>query len=103
MQESSRLSDVPIEERSFTRSRDSACQWIDPIAWAPSQKQRTQALMSLYRCIAGDPLVIRPDRSEPRCVKQRPKGYQLLTRPRNEMIVFPQENENRAYLSVIRC
>jgi hypothetical protein len=87
MQEASRLSDVPIEKMSFTGSRDSASLWIDTIANAPSQKLRKEALMELYRCIAGDPLVIRPNRSEPRTVKRRPKGYQLLTRPRKEMIV----------------
>ena len=82
-------------QMSFTGSRDSACQWIDTIARAPSQKQRNQALMSLYRCIAGYPLVIRPDRSEPRCVKRRSKGYQLLTRPRNEMIVSPSRKRKQ--------
>lgn len=37
------------------------------------------------RC--GDPLPVRPDRSEPRAVKRRPKNFQLLTKPRAQMVV----------------
>ena len=37
--------------------------------------------------VAGDPLPVRPDRSEPRAVKRRPKNFRLLTKPRRQMIV----------------
>ncbi len=36
---------------------------------------------------ANDLVPLRPDRSEPRAVKRRPKVYQLLTKPRLNMVV----------------
>ena len=89
MQEASRRSEEPLEKMSFTGTRDSAYHWVGAIAAATSKKARNLAMDRLYRCIAGDPLPIRPGRSEPRAVKRRPKGYQLLTRPRKEMVVSP--------------
>jgi hypothetical protein len=44
-------------------------------------------LRELLRAIASDQVPLRPYRSEPRAVKRRPKSYQLLTRPRHEMVV----------------
>ena len=89
MQEASRLSEQPLEEMSFTGTRDSTEHWVGAIVLASSQKARNMAMDGLYRCIASDLLPIRPGRSEPRAVKRRPKGYQLLTRPRKEMVVSP--------------
>ena len=37
--------------------------------------------------LADSLLVIRPRRSEPRALKRRWKSYQLLTKPRGEMLV----------------
>jgi hypothetical protein len=39
----------------------------------------------LLKWIAGDILPYRPNRIEPRAVKRRPKGYDLMNRPRNQM------------------
>jgi len=89
MQEASRLSEQPLEEMSFTGTRDSTEHWVGAIVLASSQKARNMAMDGLYRCIASDLLPRRPGRSEPRAVKRRPKGYQLLTRPRKEMVVSP--------------
>jgi len=43
----------------------------------------------LLRIIAADHVPERPNRSEPRVKKRRPKSYQLLTRPRHQMVVSP--------------
>ncbi|NBD38717.1 MAG: hypothetical protein GVY10_09120 [Verrucomicrobia bacterium] len=50
---------------------------------------KSPAIAELLRCIAFDPVPIRPNRKEPRAVKRRPKAYQLLTRPRHHMNEFP--------------
>jgi len=39
----------------------------------------------LLKWIAGDILPYRPNRLEPRAVKRRPKGYDLMNRPRQQM------------------
>ena len=38
---------------------------------------------ALLECIARDPVPLRPNRSEPRARKRRPKNYQLLNKPRH--------------------
>jgi hypothetical protein len=41
----------------------------------------------LLRSASSRPVALRPDRSEPRVVKRRPKNYQLLTKRRRHMVV----------------
>ena len=52
------------------------------------RRDKSQAV-ALYRLllswIASDLLPVRPGRVEPRAVKRRPKGYDLLNRPRKQM------------------
>ena len=47
----------------------------------PSERRRLVAL--LYETIAKSTLFDRPGRSEPRCVKRRPKPFRLMTAPRH--------------------
>lgn len=58
---------------------------------AHKRKPRLTKLIHLkiLYLIASNTLVHRPDRYEPRVVKKRPKGYQLMTRPRAVMTVSP--------------
>lgn len=42
---------------------------------------------NLLLALASAPVPLRPNRSEPRAVKRRPKPYQYLTQPRHKMIV----------------
>jgi hypothetical protein len=42
---------------------------------------------NLLLALAAAPVPLRPNRSEPRAVKRRPKSYQSMTKPRHEMIV----------------
>ena len=57
--------------------------------FAPSMFAFKSAREELLRVIAADPVPLRPNRSEPRARKRRPKSYQLLTRPRQAMVVSP--------------
>lgn len=53
----------------------------------PAAKGAAQRYGDLLLALAAAPVPLRPDRSEPRVVKRRPKSYQLLTKPRREMSV----------------
>jgi len=46
----------------------------------------------LLEHLAKDRLPVRPNRREPRAVKRRPKGYQLLTAPRHSFREIPHRN-----------
>jgi len=56
-----------------------------PIMAAPglTATQRTTLEQTLLHTIARDQIPNRPNRSEPRAKKRRPKNYQLLTQPRH--------------------
>jgi hypothetical protein len=76
-----------LERLSFKGTVDTLRQWT-PL-FAPSLFAFKRAREELLRVIAADPLPRRPNRSEPRAQKRRPKSYQLLTRPRHTMVVSP--------------
>ena len=88
MQHVSILYEIPIERISFTGTCDTIRQWSEAIALHLNQPRKlAKVIDDLYRAIADDPLPDRPGRSEPRVKKRRPKGYQLMTKPRAEMRV----------------
>lgn len=78
---------VELERLSFKGTVDTLRQWT-PL-FAPSMFAFKRAREELLRVIAADPVPLRPNRSEPRARKRRPKSYQLLTRPRHAMVVSP--------------
>ena len=74
--------------------------------WAPIMaaaglgvKKRRHLLAALLECLAPDRLPNRPDRTEPRAVKRRPKDYQRLTGPRRLFKEAPHRNRYRKSLS----
>jgi hypothetical protein len=78
---------VELARLSFKGTVDTLRQWAPLFAPALSASQRARD--ALLRIIAADPVPLRPNRTEPRARKRRPKSYQMLTRPRHEMIVSP--------------
>ncbi len=88
MQHVSILYEIPIERISFTGTCETIRQWSEPMALYLNKPRRlAEVIDDLYRAIADDPLPDRPGRSEPRVKKRRPKGYQLMTKPRKQMCV----------------
>ena len=68
MLEAARRQDVPVERISF----------VDALRWLRTAKPGTllpQLIVNPHR----------PNRSEPRVVKRRPKSYPLMTKPRNKL------------------
>ncbi len=58
-----------------------------------STAERFRLISDLYDAMTSTPIMQRPGRSEPRCVKRRPKNYQRMTAPRHEMKVVPHRSK----------
>jgi hypothetical protein len=58
-----------------------------------SKAERFRLINDLYDAMTNTPIMQRPERSEPRCVKRRPKNYQRMTAPRHEMKVIPHRSK----------
>jgi hypothetical protein len=63
-------------------------------AFSPKEIRRLRD--HLERVIADDIIPYRPGRSEPRCLKRRPKPFQLLTKPRHEMVEIKHRSKYHA-------
>lgn len=88
MQHAATLYDVPIERISFKGCCDALRQWADAFnAHAGKPRKQKEMFEALLKIIAEDAIPHRPGRSEPRVKKRRPKNYQLMTKPRPEMVV----------------
>ena len=88
MQHVAILYELPLDRISFRGTCDSVREWSEAIAQHLNKPGRlAEVLGDLYSVMADDPLPHRPGRSEPRVKKRRPKGYQLLTAPRKQMVV----------------
>ena len=88
MQDIAHSYQVSVQRLSFKGTVDALRQWREVLENAKSHSRTTCQLRRLfYQSIATDLLLDRPDRSEPRAVKRRPKNFRLLTKPRHEMVV----------------
>jgi hypothetical protein len=88
MQDIAHSYQIQLYRLSFKGTVDALRQWRELFETAQGSPRKTHQLRSLfYQSIATDPLLVRPERSEPRAVKRRPKNYRLLTKPRHEMLV----------------
>jgi hypothetical protein len=85
MQQAAALYNVPIERLSFKGSVDTLRQWSDTLN-ATHDRPREQARLfnQLLQILAEDTVPLRPNRSEPRVRKRRPKAYPLMTHPRRK-------------------
>jgi len=91
MCEAAKVHRVEVDRLSFKGTVDTLRQWTPLLA--PALFVSRVARLELLRIIAADLVPLRPDRSEPRVRKRRPKNYQLLTKPRHEMVVSPSRNQ----------
>ncbi len=86
-----------VRRISFKGSIQAVRQWEPHINRIKTNRnERLQLLTGLYNSIANNIVPERPGRSEPRCVKRRPKPYQLLTAPRHEMKEIKHRSRHRA-------
>ena len=90
MHEAARAHRVAVDQLSFKGTVDTLRQWTPLLA--PALFVSRVARKELLRVIAADLLLPRPHRHEPRAVKRRPKVYQLLNKPRRQMVVSASRN-----------
>jgi hypothetical protein len=83
---------VDLERVSFKGSVDALRQYSAEMAKAPSRKLRRQLWEDLLLNLARDLVRYRPNRTEPRAVKRRPKPYPLLNQPRHRFREIPHRN-----------
>lgn len=86
----------PIERISFKGTLATVRQWAPILASITQDGAYERNLSAILRCIAADTVPLRPDRSEPRAVKRRPKNYQRMTQPRNVFKETPHRGKKRA-------
>ncbi|MBW2675638.1 MAG: IS4 family transposase [Deltaproteobacteria bacterium] len=98
MLEAASAHDTPVERVSFKGTLATLRQWA-PILAASRRRTRTALWGQLLHCLADDRLPHRPNRTEPRAVKRRPKNYQRLTRPRHQFKECPHRNHYKKVLS----
>jgi len=77
---------VELERVSFKGSLDALRQFSDAMSRAPTRKRRRQLWEHLLLALARDLVPRRPNRTEPRAVKRRPKPYPLLNKPRRKFV-----------------
>jgi hypothetical protein len=80
---------VPRFRLSFTGTISTIRQWAPRLACLPGRKKQRAMLDALLHYLAHDLVPDRPNRVEPRLVKRRPKGYSLLTSPRQMLKALP--------------
>lgn len=88
MQDIAQSYQLCVQRLSFKGTVDALRQWRELFENAKTQPRASRQLQKLfYQSIAGDLLLERPERCEPRAVKRRPKNFRLLTKPRHQMVV----------------
>ena len=85
MLEAARQHDLPPRRLSF-KGTVGVLHAFAPL-FDPLKNNAGQRYEALLLALAAAPVPLRPDRSEPRSVKRRPKPYRRLTKPRHEMNV----------------
>ena len=97
MYEAARNQGVRVRRISFKGTIQTIRQWEPRLDRAKNnRRERGRIIRLLYESVALDLVPERPGRSEPRCVKRRPKPYQLLTAPRHEMKETPHRGRKHA-------
>src|SRR6202011_4613343 len=91
---------VDLERLSFKGALDTLKHFADAVH-AANGRPRGQTELSdpRFALIARNQLPIRPNRSEPRAKKRRPKAYPFLKKPRRKMRVTPPHPQRKQYLS----
>jgi len=94
MYEAAEEADLEVRVVSFKGSLQALRNWEPHLNQAKiSQAERFRLISDLYDAMTNTPIRQRPGRSEPRCIKRRPKSYQLLTAPRHEMKEIPHRSK----------
>ena len=90
MQKAALTYDADLNRLSFKGCMDAVRQFANAAQGAENKQKTIAAIVDeMLLAIASDPNPERPNRSEPRVRKRRPKSYRLLTKPRRKMGNLP--------------
>ena len=92
MAEAASFYDADLERISFKGTLDALRQYSAAISAARNRKVRQELWQDLLLNLVRDQVPLRPNRSEPRARKRRPKPYPLLTKPRRKFQEIPHRN-----------
>lgn len=95
--DAAREADQPVGRISFKASLQALRQWepwLNQTHLKPTEVR--QQMAALRATIASAITPDRPGRNEPRCVKRRPKPFQLMTKPRHVMNEIKHRSRYRA-------
>jgi hypothetical protein len=93
MCKAARAHDLSPERLSFKGTMATVRQWAPLMAAACGDPVQCEYMVqTLLHYIARDPVPLRPNRTEPRARKRRPKNYQLLNKPRGKFKEIPHRN-----------
>ncbi len=94
MQKAARERGLCPHRLSFKGANATIRQWAPLLAAAALDDQRHATMTAaLLDAIARDTVPLRPNRTEPRAKKRRPKNYQLLTKPRRQFKECPHRSK----------
>lgn len=97
MHDASLAHGTALHALSFKGALQSVRQWTPCMEHTRrSRREQRRMLDELHKSIVGRKTPDRPGRSEPRCVKRRPRSYQRLTAPRHEMVPATTKGRYRA-------
>lgn len=97
MYEAAEELETDVSRLSFKGALQALRQWEPHLNQAKiSKRERRRILSDLYGAIGENEVPLRLGRSEPRCVKRRPKPYQLLTAARGVMKEILHRSKYRA-------
>ena len=86
------------DQGSFKGTVDRLNRWMPGLV-STSARRRKRLVADLLETIAEDLLPERPFRREPRALKRRPKPFQLMNKPRSEMVEIPHRSRYKKPLS----
>jgi len=90
--ETARSHDISRRRISFKGTVDTVRSFHSELIHALSLRRFNRLRRRMMEIIAADVLPLRPNRSEPRAVKRRPKKFHLLNKPRHLMGNLPHLN-----------
>lgn len=100
MYEAAEEANIDVRIVSFKGSLQALRSWEPHINQAQlSRAEQFRLISDLYDAMTDVPINQRLGRSEPRCVKRRPKNYQRMTAPRHEMKECVHRSKYRAEAS----
>ena len=97
MYEAAQNHDVAVGRVSFKGSVQALRQWESQLNQVNiTHEKRLNLITLLIESIASYIVPERPGRREPRAIKRRGRNFQLLTKPRHEMVEIPHRSSYRA-------